>query len=243
MCEEQLLEDYLENGALKKQEIRRLIRERKVFPCYFGSALKGDGVERFLEDLEELIEERKPSKEFGAKVFKISRDDQGNRLTHMKITGGSLKVKEFLAGKEPEKVNQIRIYSGTKFELVKEATPGMVCAVTGPTATCPGQGIGREQESEMPILEPVLNYRILLPDGCDVVKMLGNLRQLEEEEPQLHVVWNETLQEIHVQVMGEVQIDILKNLIRERFGIEVEFGTGNIVYRTAAAVAQAAAAG
>ncbi len=231
MCEEQLLEDYLENGALKKQEIRRLIRERKVFPCYFGSALKGDGVERFLEDLEELIEERKPSKEFGAKVFKISRDDQGNRLTHMKITGGSLKVKEFLAGKEPEKVNQIRIYSGTKFELVKEATPGMVCAVTGPTATCPGQGIGREQESEMPILEPVLNYRILLPDGCDVVKMLGNLRQLEEEEPQLHVVWNETLQEIHVQVMGEVQIDILKNLIRERFGIEVEFGTGNIVYK------------
>ncbi len=231
MCEERLLESYLEQGTLEKKEIRRLVRERKVFPCYFGSALKGDGVERFLEGLGDLMEEHSTPGEFGAKVFKISRDGQGNRLTHMKITGGSLKVKESLAGKEPEKVNQIRIYSGARFEAVKEAFPGMVCAVTGPMATYPGQGIGREKESGLPVLEPVLNYRIRLPEGCDVVKMLGSLRQLEEEEPQLHISWNEVLQEIHAQVMGEVQIDIIKNQIRERFGVEVEFGTGNIVYK------------
>lgn len=231
MCEEGLLEAYLEQGTLKRREIRRLVRERKVFPCYFGSALKGDGVENFLAGLKDWMEEQEMPGEFGAKVFKVSRDEQGNRLTHMKITGGSLKVKESLAGKEPEKVNQIRVYSGARFEAVKEAFPGMVCAVTGPMSTYPGQGIGGEKESGLPVLEPVLNYRIQLPDGCDIVKMLGCLRQLEEEEPQLHIAWNEALQEIHAQVMGEVQIDIIKNQIRERFGVEVEFGSGNIVYK------------
>lgn len=232
VCEEETLETYLEQGYVEEGEIRRLIRERKVFPCYFGSALKGDGVEAFLAGLKLWIEGyREDRSDFGAKVFKISRDSQGNRLTHMKITGGCLKVKELLLGKEPEKINQIRIYSGEKYESVNEAEAGMVCAVTGPVTTYPGQGIGAEKEAEVPVLEPVLNYQILLPEGCDVSGMLRNLRQLEEEEPQLHIVWNEALQEIHAQVMGEVQIDILKSLIKDRFGAEVEFGTGNIVYK------------
>ena len=231
MCEESLLEAYLEQGTIEESNIQTLIGERKVFPCYFGSALKGEGVEEFLADLERWVQCPKPKKIFGAKVFKISRDSQGNRLTHMRITGGSLKVRELLPGKEEEKINQIRVYSGEKFETIKEAKAGMVCAVAGPMKTYPGQGIGGENESEMPILEPVLTYRILLPEGFDKLKMLGCLRQLEEEEPQLHIVWNESLQEIHAQIMGEVQLEVLKNLIGERFGTEVEFGAGRIVYK------------
>ncbi len=231
MCEERLLEMYLEQGNIERTEILRLIRDRKIFPCYFGSALKGDGVEKFLAGLESLLEEPKAKTELGAKVYKISRDNQGNRLTHMKITGGCLKVKGLLPGREDEKINQIRIYSGEKFEAVKEAEPGTICAVTGPVATYPGQGIGVEKESELPILEPVLNYQVILPEGSDIAGMISRLKQLEEEEPQLHIAWNEPLKEIHVQVMGEIQIEILKNQIRERFGREVEFGVGNIVYK------------
>lgn len=140
-------------------------------------------------------------------------------------------MKELLSGREPEKINQIRIYSGEKYEVTGEAKAGMICAVTGPVTTYPGQGIGTEKEAQVPLLEPVLTYQILLPEGCDLSGMLGNLRQLEEEEPQLHIVWNEALQEIHAQVMGEVQIDILKDLIRKRFDVDVEFGAGNIVYK------------
>ena len=167
--------------------------------------------------------------EFGAKVFKIARDDQGNRLSYMKITGGTLKVKELLT--DTEKADQIRIYSGAKFELAKEAPAGTICAVTGLSQTHPGQGFGIERESEMPVLEPVLNYRILLPEDCDVHQMLKKLKELEEEEPELHIVWNEQLGEIHAMLMGEVQIEILKHLIWERFHVAVEFGTGNIVYK------------
>lgn len=231
MCDEAALEDYLEDGTVKDETIRRLIGERKVFPCYFGSALKLWGVEELLEGLKHWSRCPQFSRDFGAKVFKISRDEQGNRLTHMKITGKGLKVKEMLPGDEEEKVNQIRIYSGVKFDTVSDAEPGCICAVTGPVNTRPGQGLGAEAQSEQPILEPVLTYRLELPEGSDVHGMIKNLRQLEEEEPQLHIIWDEALQEIQAQVMGEVQIEILKSLIEERFGIFVEFGTGNIVYK------------
>lgn len=236
MCDETLLERYLEEGSVEEGEISRLINERKLFPCFFGSALKMTGVQEFLQGLEKYIEMPEYPREFGAKVFKIARDSQGNRLTYMKITGGSLKVKTVLRGQKDgedreEKVDQIRIYSGEKYEMVNEAFAGMVCAVTGLTFTYPGQGLGREAASDMPLLEPVLTYQIQLPPECDVHKMLLNLRQLEEEEPLLHIVWNEELGEIHAQVMGEVQIEILKSLIKERFGVVVDFGSGNIVYK------------
>ena len=164
---------------------------------------------------------------------RISRDEQGSRLTHLKITSGRLKVKDFLQekGKEPEKVNQIRIYSGMKYETVNEAMPGMICAVTGPLNTYPGQGIGREAESELPVLEPVLTYRVELPEECDAHKMLADLKQLEEEEPELHITWNEQAQEIQVQVMGEVQIEVLKSLVAERFGVDIRLDAGSIVYK------------
>ncbi|MGN1140325.1 MAG: NYN domain-containing protein [Oliverpabstia sp.] len=236
MCDETLLERYLEEGTVEEGEIPRLINERKLFPCFFGSALKMTGVQEFLQGLEKYIKMPEYPREFGAKVFKIARDSQGNRLTYMKITGGSLKVKTILRGQKDgeereEKADQIRIYSGEKYEMVNEASAGMVCAVTGLTFTYPGQGLGREAASDMPLLEPVLTYQIQLPPECDVHKMLLNLRQLEEEEPLLHIVWNEELGEIHAQVMGEVQIEILKSLIKERFGAVVDFGSGNIVYK------------
>ena len=235
MSEEELLEQYLENGSIPEQEIRRLIRQRKLFPCYFGSALKLKGVEELLNGLERWMGEINSDQDtaFGAKVFKISRDEQGSRLTHLKITSGRLKVKDFLQekGKEPEKVNQIRIYSGMKYETVNEAMPGMICAVTGPLNTYPGQGIGTEAESELPVLEPVLTYRVELPEECDAHKMLADLRQLEEEEPELHITWNEQAQEIQVQVMGEVQIEVLKSLVAERFGVDIRLDAGSIVYK------------
>jgi len=241
MCDEDMMESYLESGELQAEEVRHTIRERKVFPCYFGSALKLTGVEEFLKGVEIWAETPQYGGEFGAKVFKISRDDQGNRLTHMKITGGSLKVKSFLtddgtAGsgaddQEPEKINQIRVYSGTKFEMINEAEAGTICAVTGPAYTKPGQGYGAEKETGSPLLEPVLTYQVILPDGYDAHTMLKNLRLLEEEDPQLHIVWNEVLAEIQAQVMGDVQMEILKSQIKERFNVDVEFGAGNIVYK------------
>ena len=234
MCDEQVLEEYLETGRIPEREICRMVRERKVFPCYFGSALKLQGVEELLKGLERWMTPPVYGKEFGAKVYKISRDEQGNRLTHLKITGGTLKVKDVIAVpgmEEGEKVNQIRVYSGAKAEMVSEAEAGMICAVTGLTETKPGQGLGAESESELPLLEPVLTYRVKLPEDCDVHKMLQCLRQLEEEEPQLHIVWNETLGEIHVQVMGQVQMEVLKSLAEERFGVDISFDAGNIVYK------------
>lgn len=229
VCDEELLEKYLETEEISTADIRKVIKERKLFPCFFGSALKMTGVEEFLHGLEKYCETPKYPSEFGAKVFKIARDDQGNRLSYMKITGGTLKVKELLT--DTEKADQLRIYSGAKFELAKEAPAGTICAVTGLSQTHPGQGFGIERESEMPVLEPVLNYRILLPEDCDVHQMLKKLKELEEEEPELHIVWNEQLGEIHAMLMGEVQIEILKHLIWERFHVAVEFGTGNIVYK------------
>lgn len=240
VCDEQVMEAYLEGEEISREQIRQMIRERKLFPCYFGSALKMTGVEEFLDDLKLRIRETSYPETFGAKIYKITRDNQGERLTHMKITGGTLKVKSVLSNGRPgetgegiwqEKVNQIRIYSGEKYTMVSEVKAGTVCAVTGLTATYPGQGLGSEQASDMPVLEPVLSYRIGLPSEVNVHQALLQLRQLEEEEPLLHIVWNETLGEIYAQVMGEVQIEILKSLIKERFGMAVTFDEGNIVYK------------
>ncbi len=228
-CDEEALEEFLENGTLSEETLIRMIANRQIFPCYFGSALKVQGVEEFLEGLERYTKTNDHSAgEFGAKVYKISRDAQGSRLTHMKVTSGTLKVKEMIGD---EKINQIRIYSGDKYEMVQEASAGEICTVTGLSATYPGEGLGTEKASEEPMLEPVLNYQILLPEGCDVHTMLRNLRQLEEEDPMLRIVWKEEIGEIHARLMGEVQIEILKSLIKDRFDVDVEFGTGNIVYK------------
>ena len=246
VCEEDILETYLETGIVEDRDIARLIVQRKIFPCYFGSALKEKGVKDFWNGVQKYTAEPKRPTEFGAKVFKIARDEQGNRLTYMKITGGSLKVKTLLSSNSngqslpgrkaeeaawEEKADQIRLYSGAKYELTSEAEAGTVCAVTGLTRTYPGEGLGIEQESELPILEPVLNYQIILPDDCDPHQMLQKLRQLEEEEPQLHILWDSQFSEIHAQLMGEVQIEILKKLIWDRFHVAVEFGAGSIVYK------------
>ena len=246
VCEEDILETYLETGIVEDRDIARLIVQRKIFPCYFGSALKEKGVKDFWNGVQKYTAEPERPTEFGAKVFKIARDEQGNRFTYMKITGGSLKVKTLLSSNSngqslpgrkaeeaawEEKADQIRLYSGAKYELTSEAEAGTVCAVTGLTRTYPGEGLGIEQESELPILEPVLNYQIILPDDCDPHQMLQKLRQLEEEEPQLHILWDSQFSEIHAQLMGEVQIEILKKLIWDRFHVAVEFGAGSIVYK------------
>lgn len=232
MAEEQVLETYLEHGTIERGEISRLIREQKVFPCYFGSALKNIGVKEFLAGLECYAKERSYPEEFGAKVYKIARDPQGNRLTYLKVTGGVLKVRDLIRYQDvEEKVSQIRIYSGEKYDAVQEVRAGRVCAVTGLTKTYPGEGLGAEPPSEGPVLTPVLNYQLILPEGCDTHGMLLKLRQLEEEDPELHIVWNEELGEIHAQLMGEVQTEILQSMIRERFQTEVTFGPGNIVYK------------
>ena len=217
LCDESVLNDYLNTGSIETDVIKELIASRELFPCFYA---------------------KQPvyTKEFGARVFKIARDEQGARLTYMKLTGGILKNKELLSGgkdseKWSEKVNQIRIYSGEKYTAPAQAQAGVVCAVTGLTKTYPGQGLGTQAGTVVPFLEPVLTYCIELPAGCDAAVFLPKLRELEEEEPQLHIVWNEKLQQIYVQVMGEVQIEILKSLIQERFGVSVEFGTGSIVYK------------
>lgn len=232
MCDESLLEAFLETGTIDNSQIKKAITERKVFPCFFGSALKLEGVEELMEGLVKLARIPSYPSEFGAKIFKISRDEQGNRLTHLKLTGGKFKVRDSLTnGTWEEKVNQIRIYSGQKFEAVNEAEAGTVCAVTGLSQTRPGEGLGSEAAAHTPLLEPVLAYQISLPPGCDSRVMIPKLRQLEEEEPELHIIWNEPLQEIQVRIMGEVQTEILRSLIQSRFGVEVTFDAGRIVYK------------
>ena len=232
MTDEKVLDYFMEHESIRKEDICRLIKERRVFPCYFGSALKLEGVQELLYGFERYMEPYTGTEEFGAKVFKISRDDKGERLTFLKVTGGKLVVKMpvNLVDKE-EKVNQIRIYSGAKYETVSEVEAGGVCAVTGLVSSYIGQGFGVEKGTAAPFLEPVLTYQMILPDGADTTKVLRELKQLEEEEPLLNIVWNPALEEIHVQLMGEVQTEILKTMIAERFHLEVEFGTGKIVYK------------
>ena len=229
MTDEEALDLYMEEGRIGPDLIRQLIREQKVFPVYFGSALKDLGVDKLLEDLDRYTEVPSRPEEFGARVFKITHSDQGERLTHMKITGGSLKVKTRL--EEGGKADQIRLYHGNKYELIEEAPAGTVCAVTGLNLTVAGQALGREDTGFSPLLEPVLSYRLIPPEGADLMKVLRDLKVLEEEEPLLHVLWNRHLMEIHVQLMGEVQTEILKSMMRSRFGLEVEFGPGRILYK------------
>ena len=239
LCEEALLNQYLEQGEISDRDIARLIVERKIFPCYFGSALKMDGVKSLLDGIRNYGMCPKFGTELGARVFKILRDTQGSRLTYVKITGGALKVKDVLSylpknaedGQIAEKVNQIRIYSGEKYETVDVAEAGCICALTGLTGTYPGQGLGMEKDSPEPVLEPVLTYQMILPQEVHPAAFLPKLRMLEEEDPMLHVLWSEELQEIQVQVMGQVQLEILQRQIRERFDVLVVFGAGKIVYK------------
>ena len=229
MTDEAVLDYFMEHETVRNEDICRLIRERKIFPCYFGSALKLDGVQELLAGFEEYMKPFDGKKEFGARVFKISRDDKGERLTFLKVTGGKLVVK--MPINKEEKINQIRIYSGAKYEAVNEVEAGGVCAVTGLSSSYIGQGLGVEKGTAAPFLEPVLTYQMILPEGADTTKVLRELKQLEEEEPLLNIVWNPVLEEIHVQLMGEVQTEILKTMIAERFHLDVEFGTGKIVYK------------
>ena len=234
LCEEEMLNQYLEEGEVSVSQIAEKISERKIFPCVFGSALRMEGVKHLLEVMQTFLLEPSYDEVFGVKVFKIMRDDKGARLSYVKVTGGQLKPRMELSDKKgewTEKINQIRVYSGSRFETVAQAVPGMICALTGLTKTYPGEGLGAEFDSGAPVLEPVLTYRILFPNGEEPAKMLPKLREIEEEEPALHIVWNEELQEIHAQVMGEVQIEIIKRWILERYGVSVTFGTGNIVYK------------
>lgn len=235
VCDETIMNCFLENGTVKTEDIRNAISKRNIFPCFFGSALKNEGIKEFLDGIELYTRRIIYDDKFGAKIFKISDDEQGTRLTHMKITGGTLKVKTELTGNKRnewrEKVNQIRIYSGEKYTAVDEALPGMVCAVTGLTQTYAGEGIGNEPDAKSAVLESVLTYRMELPDDIDAHTALTNLRRLEEEDPQLHIIWNEQLREIHIRVMGEVQLEILQRVISERFGFNVTFSHGSIAYK------------
>lgn len=237
MCDEALLETFLESGELEISQIAQSVKERRLFPVFFGSALKIEGVQELLDGLDIYTVPSSYPEDFGARVFKIARDEQGKRLTYLKVTGGSLKVKQLLSntgGEEEsweEKADQLRIYSGSSFTPVQEVFAGCICAVAGLSKTFAGQGLGVETVSVLPVLEPVLTYRIELPQECDVHQMFLKLKALEEEEPQLHIVWEEESNEIHAQVMGEVQIEILKSQIQERFGVPVGFGSGSIVYK------------
>lgn len=236
LCDERLMDAWLEQGALEDGQILPAIARRHVFPCWFGSALRLDGVDPLLEGLDRFTRPAPALSAFGAAVFKVSQDEQGARLTWLRVTGGELKVKDLLSGEGPEgpwaeKANQLRLYSGTKYTLAERVGPGQVCAVTGLTQCRPGQGLGAQRDSEPPALEPVLSYQILLPEGTDAHAALDKLRRLEQEDPQLHVVWNETLGQIHLQLMGEIQLEVLRTLLAQRFGLEVSFGPGGILYK------------
>ena len=236
-CNEKLMEKYIEEGSLSDVEIAKAIRERNIFPCWFGSALKLDGVAEFIEGLEKYTLQTEYRPEFGARVFKIARDPQGNRLTYMKITGGSLKARSIVSympkGSEEqieEKVNMLRIYSGEKFESSDTVQAGGICAVLGLSATYPGQGIGFEKELLKPMLEPVLTYRVILPKDISSVEFLPKLKQIEEEDPQLLVSSN-AAGEIYVHLMGEIQAEVLKSLVEDRFGVSVDFDSGSVIYK------------
>ena len=241
MCSEKLLDIYMEKGSLTDEQIAQSIAIREVFPCFYGSALRLTGVDTLIQGLGRFMCEKQYPEEFSARVYKIGRDDRGSRLTFLKITGGSLKVRdkveysvhgsEGAQGLLTEKIDQIRKYSGEKYETADAAEAGEVVAVTGLSSTFPGQGLGGEMQSNLPILEPVLNYRMILPDDVNPAAFMEKLKQLEEEDPQLYIVWVEEFKEIHVQLMGQVQMEVLVRLIKDRFGVVVTFGQGSIVYK------------
>ena len=228
MCDEELLTSFLETGNLTDKQISSAISRRQVFPCLFGSALKLESIGEFLDTLTRYAPQKAYGSDFGARVYKISRDSQGNRLTWLKITGGELPVRSVLG---EEKVVQIRLYSGEKFTATDTATAGQLCAVTGLSKTYIGQGFGTEPEGAPPVLTPVMTYGVKLPEGCDKTKAIQALRLLEEEEPSLQVVWEERTQQLSVRIMGKVQLEILQRLLSQRFALDVTFDTGRVVYK------------
>jgi len=230
LTDEGVMESLLETGDISDESIRKLIAERKVFPALFGSALKHEGVENLVNLLDRFMQPKEYGDEFSARVFKISRDSSGLRLTHLKVTGGVLKVRSIMPGTE-EKVNQIRLYSGEKFETVDSVEAGGVCAIAGLTSTYPGMGIGENMNESVPVLEPVLTYKVNLPDKLSLLVAMEKFKELEEEMPELHIVWNDKTREIQAQIMGEVQIEILREEVRVRYGWEVDFSEGSIVYK------------
>lgn len=241
MCSEPLLDEFMESGELTDVHIAQAVAQREVFPCFYGSALKLDRVDTLIQGLSRFMCKRNYPDDFSARVYKIGRDDRGSRLTFLKVTGGCLRVRDKIeykahGGDEAkglliEKIDQIRKYSGEKYEIADVAEAGEIVAVTGLSSTFPGQGLGVEQQSNMPILEPVLNYRMILPDDVNPAAFMEKLKQLEEEDPQLYIVWVEEFKEIHVQLMGQVQMEVLVRLIKDRFGVVVTFGPGSIVYK------------
>ena len=233
LCDEDMLDNYLETGQVMLGDVIRLIKKRRLFPCYFGSALKQEGIREFIAGLSVLTQSPGYPEEFGARVYKISRDEKGTRLTHLKVTGGTLKVKMAIdtGGDAPEKADQLRVYSGASFKMENQIRAGDICAVAGPVHTRAGQGLGIEAENSHPLVEPVLTYHIRIPENIPVPEMLARLRELEEEIPELHIVWNESAREIHAQAMGQVQLEILKSLIRQRYNVDVDFDSGSIVYK------------
>ncbi|MBE6957104.1 MAG: GTP-binding protein [Ruminococcaceae bacterium] len=236
VCDEGALDKFLSTGTLTEETLRNLVSRRRLFPCLFGSALKLDGVDELLDALTRFAPRPERGADFAARVFKITRDGQGNRLTWLKVTGGTLRAKMPLSGgagddRWEEKADQLRLYSGAKFSAVDTVEAGAVCAVTGLTHTKPGQGLGAEGNALLPILEPVLTCQLILPAGCDPHVSMGKLAQLEEEDPQLHIVWNQLLRQVHIQLMGQVQLEVLSRVIAQRFGMEVSFGPGSILYK------------
>lgn len=236
LCDEKTMESYLENGTLSDGELLSLVEKRRIFPCFFGSGLKTEGVSELLEGLTRFAPRKKYGEKFSARVFKIASDSQGRRMTFIKCTGGELRVRAALSYRDEsgeereEKVSALRIYSGAKFETTETIRAGDICAVLGLGASYPGQGLGAEEDASPPLLEPVLSYRVLLPEGTDAAQMLPKLRLLQQEDPQLHLEWNERLGEISVRLMGKVQTEVLKSLIKERFDTEVNFDAGRIMY-------------
>lgn len=238
LCDEKAMEDYLEKGEVKREKIQTLISERKVFPCFFGAALRMEGVSELMTGLENYTVSPLYPEEFSAKVFKIAHDPSGNRLTYLKILGGSIKVKSLISYKTAEmdesleeKIHMIRFYSGAKFETAEEATAGSICAVLGLTKTVPGQYLGDEKESFEPLLEPVIVYQVRLPKEIGKQEFLLKARLLEEEEPQLSIEWDSVTEEIYVHLMGEIQAEIFRRLVWERFGIEISYDEGKIIYK------------
>ncbi len=244
-CDEELMEIYFENGEITEDEMKKAISQRRIFPCYFGSALKLDGVEYFMKDLGKYTDESQYSEEFGAKVYKISYDGKGTRLTHLKVLGGRLNMRSELSYVDSNgddrtcKVSSVRFYSGEKFRTSECAESGMICAVTGLDGTYAGQGIGFVRNSDRAVLEPVMTYRVLIPKEKNIFDALKELRRLEDEDPQLHIVWNEQLRDIHIQLMGAVQIEVLTRIIEEKYGYSVGFDSGAVAYKeTIAAISE-----
>lgn len=247
MQSETAMESYLESGTIPDETIREMIADRALFPCFFGSALKMDGIDEFVAGFERYVREPEYDSAFGARIYKVSHDTQGNRLTWLKVTGGEFKAKTMLSGTERvgadlgeskigddgmwhEKADQVRVYSGAKFATVDSVVAGTVCAVTGLTRTFPGAGLGKEHDGANPVLQPVLTYT-LLPGECDIHACLVALRELEDEDPLLHVVWQPHLEEVHLQLMGAVQLEVIQQMMHDRFGLDVSFGPGGILYK------------